>query len=448
MIPNIVRGQRVGGLLRYLYGPGRREEHVDPHLVAAWDGAGLLSALEPAAGHDGRRDFRALTDVLEQPVRSGRRPPEKPVWHCSLRTHPTDRQLSDTQWGRIASEVMAQIGLAPHGDPGAVRWVAVRHGADHIHIVATLVRQDRRTAWARNDRWRAQAACRDLEERYGLYRVGADASARRHPTAAELHKARRLHSTATDRDVLRCEARLAAAAADSTGEYFALLRDAGLFVRPRESSARPGEVTGYSIAINRPRPIWYGGGRLATDLTLPRLRARWHGTPPPQPAQVDTRGLVTHVGRMVASAGIADAWVCDLLFVAARQVPGRAHRRILLRAADALDRAVRPRWSPPARTHADLRGLVRLLYLSGRLGDDRNATAVVELLLAIARFAEAVADLRVAGRQLQRARDAREAGRLLRAAAHGQWPGGARPLTPGRDRRHEPAASEPPGRST
>ena len=50
MIPNITRGARVGGLLRYLYGPGKREEHTNPHLVAAWDGAGPLSTLEPPVG--------------------------------------------------------------------------------------------------------------------------------------------------------------------------------------------------------------------------------------------------------------------------------------------------------------------------------------------------------------------------------------------------------------
>jgi hypothetical protein len=42
----------------------------------------------------------------------------------------------------------------------------MRHGTDHIHIVATLVRQDRRTNWARNDWPLAQAACRELEDRY------------------------------------------------------------------------------------------------------------------------------------------------------------------------------------------------------------------------------------------------------------------------------------------
>ena len=34
MIPNITRGGNVRGVLSYLLGPGRREEHTSPHLVA------------------------------------------------------------------------------------------------------------------------------------------------------------------------------------------------------------------------------------------------------------------------------------------------------------------------------------------------------------------------------------------------------------------------------
>lgn len=34
MIPNISRGTRMMGLIRYLVGPGRANEHTDPHLVA------------------------------------------------------------------------------------------------------------------------------------------------------------------------------------------------------------------------------------------------------------------------------------------------------------------------------------------------------------------------------------------------------------------------------
>ena len=30
------RGERVEPLIYYLFGPGRREEHTDPHIVAGW----------------------------------------------------------------------------------------------------------------------------------------------------------------------------------------------------------------------------------------------------------------------------------------------------------------------------------------------------------------------------------------------------------------------------
>lgn len=52
--------------------------------------------------------------------------------------------LSDAEWGQVAARVMHRTGLAPHEDDLGVRWVAVRHAADHIHIVATLARQDGR----------------------------------------------------------------------------------------------------------------------------------------------------------------------------------------------------------------------------------------------------------------------------------------------------------------
>src|SRR5437762_1272171 len=120
MIPAVhPRGTNVGGLLRYLFGPGKREEHVNPRLVAAWDGAGPLPHLQPPARDDGRPDLRRLTELLEQPVASGWNRPAKTVWHCSIRNHPTDRYLTDQQWAHIAGEVMAAVGLAPHGDPAA-----------------------------------------------------------------------------------------------------------------------------------------------------------------------------------------------------------------------------------------------------------------------------------------------------------------------------------------
>ena len=58
------RGKLVEPLIYYLYGPGRHQEHTDPHIVAGWRHP---AELEPALRPDGSRDFRMLTGLLNQP---------------------------------------------------------------------------------------------------------------------------------------------------------------------------------------------------------------------------------------------------------------------------------------------------------------------------------------------------------------------------------------------
>jgi hypothetical protein len=58
---------------------------------------------------------------------------------------------------------MHHTGLAPEGDDLGVRWVAVRHAADHIHIVATLARQDGTRPKVWNDFYRVREACQEAE---------------------------------------------------------------------------------------------------------------------------------------------------------------------------------------------------------------------------------------------------------------------------------------------
>jgi hypothetical protein len=58
------RGVRVEPLIWYLYGPGRRNEHADPHIVAGWRHP---AELEPPLRPDGKRDFRNLNGLLNQP---------------------------------------------------------------------------------------------------------------------------------------------------------------------------------------------------------------------------------------------------------------------------------------------------------------------------------------------------------------------------------------------
>ena len=86
------RGERVEPLIYYLYGPGRHQEHTDPHIVAGWRHP---AELEPPLRPDGSRDFRTLNGLLNQPHAAlGRRGYARPVWHCSVRAAPEDRMLS------------------------------------------------------------------------------------------------------------------------------------------------------------------------------------------------------------------------------------------------------------------------------------------------------------------------------------------------------------------
>jgi len=101
---------------------------------------------------------------------------------------------------------MDRTGLAPEDDYCAVRWLAVRHAPDHIHIVATLARQDggRPKIW--NDFYRVREACRAAEERFGLQETApADRTAARRPNRAESELAARRGGREAPRVTLRRE---------------------------------------------------------------------------------------------------------------------------------------------------------------------------------------------------------------------------------------------------
>ncbi|GAA1579342.1 hypothetical protein GCM10009678_72540 [Actinomadura kijaniata] len=307
MIGKIRRGKRVEGLLRYLFGPGTDGQHRNAHIVA---GFATPAELEPLAHPNGGRDLRRLQALLNQPVTLlGDRNYDKPVWHLSLRAAPEDPILTDAQWAHIAAEAMDRVGLAPDGDPDGVRWIAVRHADDHIHLVATLARTDglRPEVW--NDGYRVREACLAVEERFGLRRTApADRTAARRAARGEHEKAHRAGQPRDPRSELRRRVQTAAAAARTESEFFHLLRDDGLLVRLRHSQRQPAQVTGYAVALPEyrtaaGRAVWYGGGKLAADLTLPKLRHRWtNGTPgtgPPRPAQqtITGRGLSDQTAR-------------------------------------------------------------------------------------------------------------------------------------------------------
>ena len=433
MIGKVVTGSDVRGLVRYLYGPGRSNEHTDPHLAGAWTDP---QRVEPVLDERGRRDLGRLVALLEAPVAASPRVPEAPVWHCALRAAPSDRRLSDGEWGDVAREVLHRTGLAPRDDSAGCRWVAVRHAEDHVHLVVTLARQDGRAVSTFRDFYRVGEACRAVEDRYGLTVTAArDRTAAKRPTRAETEKARRAGRAEPPRVSLAREVRYAAVAAATEDDFFNGLRSAGVLVRPRHSERTPGQVTGYAVALPVDRtvsgePVWFGGGKLAPDLSWPRLQHRWANVSPAEAprdratayweaAAAVRRGTDTlrqsSPGDPASSADLIAA-TSDLLVVTARVVEDR-RAGPLTTAADHFDRASREphrQRSPSTASSEALRAAAWALTRASRPAA-RDGEALVALLTVTALLVLAIAELRAAQHRTTQAHSAYQAAAILQA---------------------------------
>ena len=91
--------------------------------------------------------------------------PEKLAWHCVVRAADSDRRLGDGEWQAIFAEMMHRAGLSEHGkEDKGVRWVAVHHGGNHVHVVAMLARMDGHPVRLHGDWYRDQEAMAWTEE--------------------------------------------------------------------------------------------------------------------------------------------------------------------------------------------------------------------------------------------------------------------------------------------
>ncbi|MFD9955500.1 relaxase/mobilization nuclease domain-containing protein [[Kitasatospora] papulosa] len=276
-------GSNTRGLLAYLYGPGRHDEHLDPHLVTGFAMLGM-----PNPGRDEHATLTELGHHLDEPVRLRNSEFGKPVtdhvWHCPVRAAPEDRYLSDTEWGEIAQRIVQAAGIAPEGDDLACRWIAVRHADDHVHILATTVREDGRRPKLHDSGIRVGDACREIEKDYGLRRLKkGDRTGTRRPTQAEMQKAERLGWEQTSREWLQDRVRAAIPHATSTEELLAYLEADDILVKRRRGPS--GDLLGY--AVGRPgdlnkdgEQIYHPGGKIAPDLSLPKLKARLETSTP------------------------------------------------------------------------------------------------------------------------------------------------------------------------
>ncbi|NEC91200.1 relaxase/mobilization nuclease domain-containing protein [Streptomyces sp. SID12501] len=439
MIPRIHKqGSRTLGLLIYLYGKGTHEEHIDPHLVASFDG------MAPDPGRDPSVTEKDLRHLLDQPLSllDADQRPDEHVWHCSVRAAPDDPILSDEQWGDIARRIVAATGIDP-GDGAGCRWAAVRHADDHIHIIATLVREDGRHPDHHRSGKRAQAECRLIEKELGLHQVApGDGTAAKRPTSAERHKAEREGRERPASEELRETVRRAVAGATSEEEFFDRLAAAGLLIRKRVAPS--GDLLGYKVALPDNRngqrePVYYAGSTLSPDLSLPRIRKRWSGdasmqgadTPsdqatgpaPSDPATARRRTAAAAWQAVLVMDNGEDGQVAAYVAAAGEVLDAlaktsAAHTRTELRQAAAVfERATRSRIRAEHGHDRALRQAARDLVYSGPAlgrGEDGATTAMaIDMLFFLV---TAAAHWHAKKEHAQQAAAAREAAEHLRTA--------------------------------
>jgi len=300
VIAKVTRGTRVAGLTAYLMGPGRHNEHTDQHVIAASDEMDVPdpSLSEPGARRAFAADLNHYKDLYDVTVQRGE------VYHFSLSNPAGDRVLSDAEWAAAARGALSAVGLADDGTKAPVRWAAVRHGLstagnDHVHVVAVLARADGTKAAPHDDYAKLNRYCAKVETELGLSsdRTPGRGSRTLPPASrADLLATERLSGRTSGpdgqdlplRDRVQRDVRAAATAASTETEFVDGMRRAGLYVHPRYAQGGPDEnghreVTGYKVAALRERDpsghlVYFAGGRLARDLSLPALRAGWDDT--------------------------------------------------------------------------------------------------------------------------------------------------------------------------
>ena len=428
MIAKVTRGSSGRALIRYLFGPGRANEHTDQRVITSGivvgvDEGRMLNAAEIA-------DLGMALDAANEA--HGTDPAGGHVWHLSLSLPAGDRQLTDDQWAEIVDKAVRAVGFEREGFQPAA-WVAIGHGTSasgnqHIHIAASLVRENGVGVNLWQSKRTLSRVCHEMETAFGLT-VVEGRSGRGMPglTMAELERTARQQRAEPPRMTLARMVREASVASFGEAEFVRRLRGNGVLVRPRFETGGKVVVVGYSVALrtdNDGKPIWFGGGKLARDLTLPNLRQFWEQSAGDRKAAVvewcatksDLLGRETVLGdpedwqravvgiersveRLMAvpvsdlaawrgaareAAGVFSAW--------SRRFEGDSPGP-MADAAEALGRSAqsRPEDPPPSRAAVrDFRGIAAIVAQS-ELGND-SPIAWAMLLSQLGRTLDAIGD--------------------------------------------------------
>ncbi|NED04821.1 relaxase/mobilization nuclease domain-containing protein [Streptomyces sp. SID6648] len=275
MIAKVTKGRRAGGALRYDFGPGHREEHEDPRIVA-----GSVPGTPQQVARIIDRHSRQRPDVRQ------------PIWRCSLSLPDEDGVLTDEKWAQIAEQYVGRMWGAD------VPWVAVRHGDDHIHLTVSRIRWSGELASDSHDYRRSRPIVRALEAEHGL--VNAEERSNRtapQVSGPERAAAQRRGSERPEREQLRELVRAARDQAAGHGRlaFEQALTEAG--VSYRANTAKTGRMAGYSFSLPGwtdadGGQVWSAASKVARDLrwselgaalSQPDPRAAW-ALPPKVPA--------------------------------------------------------------------------------------------------------------------------------------------------------------------
>jgi hypothetical protein len=236
MIAKVTRGASGRGLIRYLFGPGKANEHTDQRVITS----GLVLGGEAlAAANLSAQEIADLGAALDEANDAyGTNPMGGHLYHLSLSLPPGDRQLSDEEWVQIDQVAMESLWFEGKGKEPAA-WVAIGHGTSaegnqHIHIAASLVRIDGSKVDTWQDRKTLSRVCAELEHTYGISVVEGRAG-RGMPglSRAELERAAREQLAEPPRLTLARLVREASVASKDEAEFVRRLRGSGALVRPR-----------------------------------------------------------------------------------------------------------------------------------------------------------------------------------------------------------------------
>ncbi len=133
MIGKSVKGSSAGGLVAYLAGPGKANEHESPELVV---GSFDVELLMSDVGRDltSEKARIGLARALNSPAKRFGKEATMNLWHVPISCPPGEQPTLD-EWRLAAFSMVEKLRV----DEG-YRWALVKHGAnrdglDHAHLV-------------------------------------------------------------------------------------------------------------------------------------------------------------------------------------------------------------------------------------------------------------------------------------------------------------------------